>query len=264
MKYDYETLTEFCKEHNILLCEDYSIIQLKRETFIRGICQEKNCDKQFTKGFRALLKPNGYCQDCAKNFGKDKAKKTNLEKYGVEFTTQAKIVKDNIKKACLEKYGVEHISLIKEVKEKTKQTCLKKYGVETPAQNPDIAEKQSKNAYKLKEYIFPSGKIEKVQGAEPYALDYLLINKCVNEDDIFVGVKNVPTIWYLDNNGIKHRHYVDIFIKSLNKCIEVKSTWTAKKKKDNIFFKQNAAKELGYEYEIWIFDGKNNLVEKFE
>jgi hypothetical protein len=28
--------------------------------------------------------------------------------------------------------------------------------------------------------------------------------------------------------------------------------------------KQNAAKELGYEYEIWVFDGKKNLVEKFE
>ena len=24
MKYDYETLMNFCKEHNILLCEDYS------------------------------------------------------------------------------------------------------------------------------------------------------------------------------------------------------------------------------------------------
>jgi hypothetical protein len=263
MKYNYLTLSEFCNDNNIILCEDYSIIPLSRETFITGICEVENCDKQFTKGFRALLKPNGYCQDCAKIFGKEKAKKTNFKKYGVEFTTQAKKVKDKIKKTCLEKYGVEHISLIKEVKEKTKQTCLKKYGVETPAQNPDIAEKQSKNAYKSKVYTFPSGRIENVQGAEPYALDYLL-NISINEDDIFVGVKNVPTIWYLDNDNKKHRHYVDIFIKSLNKCIEVKSTWTAKKKNDNIFLKQNAAKELGYEYEIWIFDGKNNLVETFK
>jgi len=118
MKYDYNTLTEFCKEYNILLCEDYSSIPLRRETFIIGICEVENCDKQFTKGFRALLKPNGYCQDCAKIFGKEKAKKTNLEKYGVEFTTQAKNVKDKIIKTCLEKYGVEHISLIKIFKKK--------------------------------------------------------------------------------------------------------------------------------------------------
>ena len=46
-----------------------------------------------------------------------------------------------------------------------------------------------------------------------------------------------------------------------NRCIEVKSTWTAKKKKDTILLKQKAAKELGYDYEIWIYDRKANRVE---
>ena len=83
----------------------------------------------------------------------------------------------------------------------------------------------------------------------------------INEDEsnIITGCKNVPTIWYNDENGKKHRHYVDIFIQSENKCIEVKSTWTAKKEKRlYIFEKQNAAKELGYKYEIWVYDGKGN------
>ena len=62
-----------------------------------------------------MLNPNGYCSDCAKNVGKEKAKQTNLEKYGVEFTTQSKEVKDKMKKSCLEKYGVEHISHCKEI-----------------------------------------------------------------------------------------------------------------------------------------------------
>ena len=141
MSYNYETLIKFCEEHKILLCDDYSNVPLSRETFITGICENEDCDKQFTKGFRALLKPNGYCQDCAKIIGKEKAKKTTFEKYGVEFTTQAKSVKEKIKKTCYEKYGVGHISLVKEVKEKTKQTCLEKYGVEAPAQNPEIQEK---------------------------------------------------------------------------------------------------------------------------
>lgn len=74
MKYDYQTLSEFCEEHKIILCEDYSIIPLKRETFITGICEVENCDKQFTKGFSALLNPNGYCRDC-KNIWKRKSKK---------------------------------------------------------------------------------------------------------------------------------------------------------------------------------------------
>jgi hypothetical protein len=41
----------------------------------------------------------------------------------------------------------------------------------------------------------------------------------------------------------------------------VKSTWTAEKNKDNIYLKQNAAKQLGYQYEIWIFNAKKELVE---
>jgi hypothetical protein len=125
-------------------------------------------------------------------------------------------------------------------------------------------EKTSKNAYKLKEYVYPSGKSVRVQGTEPLALNELIQNELVNEDDIHVGAKNVPTIWYNDESGKKHRHYVDIFIKSQNRCIEVKSTWTAEKKKDNIFLKQNAAKQLGYKYEIWVYDNKGVMVEKHE
>ena len=101
----------------------------------------------------------------------------------------------------------------------------------------------------------PSGKIEKVQGDEPYALKELIENN-IDENDIITGIKNVPTIWYNDVNGKKHRHYVDIFIPSQNRCIEVKSTWTEKINIDNIFLKQNAAKELGYKYEIWVYDSK--------
>jgi len=74
------------------------------------------------------------------------------------------------------------------------------------------------------------------------------------------GCKNVPEIWYNDNNK-KRRHYVDIFIPSQNRCIEIKSTWTAEKKKDNIYLKQNAGKELGYSYEIWIYNKKKDVVE---
>ena len=58
----------------------------------------------------------------------------------------------------------------------------------------------------------------------------------------------------------KHKHYVDIFIKSQNRCIEVKSKWTAEKNKHTVFLKQNAAKEAGYLYEIWVYDSKGNKI----
>jgi hypothetical protein len=81
------------------------------------------------------------------------------------------------------------------------------------------------------------------------------------EEDIITGCVNVPIISYTDLDSKEHKHFVDIFIPKHNKCIEVKSTWTAEKKKDNIFLKQNAGKKLGYDYEIWVYDGKGKKVE---
>jgi hypothetical protein len=60
------------------------------------------------------------------------------------------------------------------------------------------------------------------------------------------------------------RHYVDIYVKSENKCIEVKSTWTFEKNRYiNRYIiisstkKQQAGKDLGYKYEIWVYDAYN-------
>jgi hypothetical protein len=168
-----------------------------------------------------------------------------------------------MKQTFLEKYSVENPFQNKEIRSKSKKTCLDRYGVEHPAQNTEIMDKCSKNAYKLKDYILPSGNIIKVQGYEHYAYDELLNIENINEEDIINGVSNVPEIWYKTEDK-ERRHYVDIYIPSQNRCIEVKSTWTAEKKQDNIFLKQEAGKELGYNYEIWVYNGKGEKVECYK
>lgn len=113
--------------------------------------------------------------------------------------------------------------------------------------------------------LWPSNKIIEIQGYENFALDELIINEKIDESDIITGIKNVPIIWYFDDkNNTKHRHYVDIFIPSQKRCIEVKSTWTAKKNEHNIFLKQKAAKELGYKYEIWVYNNKKEKINCYE
>jgi hypothetical protein len=195
---------------------------------------------------------------------KDKAIKTNMENHGVAYFTQTNIMKEKTIKTNLERYGVEHNLQRAEIKNKIKATNLEKYGFEYAMHNPAVMEKQIKSSYYLKDYVLPSGNIIKIQGFEHYALDELLKVELLEETDIITGCNNVPTIWYNDENGKKHRHFVDIFIPSKNKCVEVKSTWTFQTQKAIVFLKQSAAKALGYLYEIWVYDEKGKKVSLYE
>jgi hypothetical protein len=121
-----------------------------------------------------------------------------------------------------------------------------------------------KNAYKSKEYIFPSGRTERIQGYEHFMLNELLEKENILENDIIVNRKEVPIVWYEDKNGKKRRYFVDCYVKSQNRCIEVKSTWTYKMKKYNIFLKQQALKDAGYKCEIWVYNSKGEKVQIYE
>jgi hypothetical protein len=135
-------------------------------------------------------------------------------------------------------------------------TCLINNGVKNPTQNIDILYKALVNSKKFKTYIMPSGKIIKIQGYEHIALNELV--KIYSENDIHTG-KNVPrTIYYKENDGNIHYYFPDIFIKSINKIIEVKSSWTYNKDLKVNILKANACKNNGYTFEFWIYDNKLN------
>ena len=283
LKYDYEMLKNICDDGQVTLLVDYKDKFITRDTRIIGKCIL--CENSFNKSLNKLHKQRNFgCESCAKLLKFEKIKKTMVKKYGIEYASQSQIFKDKIKATNLktygfeygfqseevkdkrkvtnlEKYGFENPLQREEIKEKYRQTNLKKYGVEYPVQCQEIYEKQDKNSYYLKDYKMPSGIIIKIQGYEHYALNELLQKENIIENEIKTGSKNVPTIWYNDISGKKHRHFVDIYIPSKNKCIEIKSTWTFKKQKDIVFLKQMAAKELGFLYEIWVYDNKGNKVE---
>lgn len=84
---------------------------------------------------------------------RNKAKKTMIERYGVENPYQIPEVIEKIKQinkdkvqeslikqrnTCLQKYGTEYYLQTKEFKEKSRQTCLKKYGVDHQMKAPEV------------------------------------------------------------------------------------------------------------------------------
>jgi hypothetical protein len=212
-------------------------------------------------------------------------KKSNFEKYGVEFTSQLQEVQEKGKQTCLKKFGVEYASqnldLLKkreetsierfgcknamqneEVKNKYKQGCINSFGYENPYHCSKICERALKTAYTLKNYTLPSKKVIQIQGYENFGMDELLFIEKIDENDIIISRKKVPEIWYKDKDGKEHRYFVDFYIPCQKRCIEIKSTWTLKK--DNVFEKQQAMKEAGYQCEIWVFDDKGNKLECYK
>ena len=191
---------------------------------------------------------------------RNKGKETNKIKYGFEIPQQNIDIKNKTQETIFKKYGYKGALKNPEVKQKMIENNMLKYGVPHHSQNAEIAEKMCNSAYCIKQYTFPSGKIINYQGYENFAFDELINLENILEDDILTNRQDVPEIWYTDKTGKLRRHFVDIYIKSQNKCIEVKSTWT-NQEKNNVFEKKHSAINLGYNYEIWIFERNGNKLE---
>ena len=132
-------------------------------------CANETCNHKFddrdvlsvTRGYPRFCSYK--CSSSDKNT-KEKIKKTNLERYGVENCSKSKEIIEKIKYTNLEKYGcicpvhnkdierkmrennlkkygVDHYSKTKEYKNKIKETCQEKYGVDNPLSSPEIIQK---------------------------------------------------------------------------------------------------------------------------
>ena len=237
-KYNYELLQIFLQENpNIKINKDYSNEKMNDHYKLEFLCKNTDCSQVVSRDFYKLINMSVLCMDCSRINAKEIRKQTNIKMIGCENYFQ-----------------------LKDVKEKIKETNIKKYGVEYCAQNLEIANKMLSTGIKFKDYVFPSGRTEKIQGYENIGLDELINIEHINEDDIIVGCKNVPTIWYTTNDGNKHRHYVDIFIPTQNRCIEIKGEWFYIRDKDILKIKKQEAEKLGYKYELWVYNKKKERI----
>lgn len=71
----------------------------------------------------------------------EKIKNTLLERYGVEQPCQSKEINDKVTKTMLVRYGVTRYTQLPEGKAKVRATCLERYGVTAPMKCPSIKEK---------------------------------------------------------------------------------------------------------------------------
>jgi hypothetical protein len=120
-------------------------------------------------------------------------------------------------------------------------------------------EKSAKISIQYKDYILPSSKVIRIQGYENMCLDELLIE--YKEDDILTDKKDMPVIKYI-LKGKSHTYYPDIWVKSENKIIEVKSLYTYNNHLIRNLIKSLATRKLGFEFEFWIYTPNKKIFDK--
>lgn len=150
------------------------------------------------------------------------------------------------------KYDGKHFTQTAEYKKHMGDCIEAKYGpgIRSTAHVPEIARKVFEGSHKCKTYTFPSGREVRIRGYEPFALDSLL--KKYPERDLIVEVGEMPEFYYVDNAGKRHRYYPDIYIKSENKIVEVKSDYTITQNKEINVLKYKSVVDSGCSYECWV------------
>lgn len=104
------------------------------------------CENEVETTYKEYLRniKNGGKFSCSKKCGSLKAKKSNIEKYGVEHPLKLQEFREKQSNTNLERYGVEFLQQSKEIREKTKKSYLENFGVEHISQLNENRER-SKN-----------------------------------------------------------------------------------------------------------------------
>ena len=126
------------------------------------------------------------------NIARQKArKKNNLEKYGVEHTSQLKENREKMKETCLEKFGVDNGAKAKVIKEKVKQNNLEKYGETNPLKVQEIKEKIRLGQIKKKGFAYPYQQYKDSTVVE-------ILSTKENLENYLKSFENKPTIKILE------------------------------------------------------------------
>jgi hypothetical protein len=151
---------------------------------------------------------------------REKMRATCRKNWGVDTPLESKEIQKLIGDNNFEKYGNRNFI----ISEAGQKLMIDKYGKPFAMQVASIFSKMIRTSFKRKEFVFPSGRAEYVLGYEHFALRDLL-DEGVEENDIIVDPGEMPCIEYTFE-GKTHRYYPDIYIKSTNTFIEIKSEYT--------------------------------------
>jgi hypothetical protein len=190
---------------------------------------------------------------------------TNMERFGVPVASQNPDVHAKMRNTNNERFGVPYTLMNPDIKAKADAVILERFGVRNVSQNVEIHTKRLVSLFSSKPYTFPSGRTVTVQGYEGFAIDLLLSEGIVeDEDEIEVESRKMPTYNYIGIDCAVHRYFPDIWIPTKNTIIEVKSTYTYQANLEVNLLKAQAVRDAGQIYRLMIMDPKGKLLNESE
>lgn len=127
-------------------------------------------------------------------------------------------------------------------------------GVSSANHCADCGVRKSNSSIGKSKVVTLGGKTFKVRGFEDLALEYLTKIKGVDIERIAAGAsKGIPTIKYTKREGTEHKYYPDMYLKDMNRLVEVKSTFTLIKYESAYYMTRSKALaciEQGYDFKL--------------
>jgi hypothetical protein len=179
-----------------------------------------------------------------------KKESKSLKKWGFKNPSSSDAVKKKRIDTMMKKYGVEHNFI------KCKQYMIDKYGVSNPAHIPEVAEKICSNRYKKYYEVVLNGEKIKLQGFEPYGLEFLKTK--FSENEILYKKVDMPEIYYFHKNK-KRRYYPDFYLPHYKMVVEIKSMYTYLKDFEVNSKKFSSTTNDGYTHLLLIFEKNGKL-----
>lgn len=176
----------------------------------KPICRECTNLVKFKKSISEGYQP--YCSPKCSQISEAKyelARKTTLERYGVEHATQSQKIQEKIKETMLERYGVDNI--FKDV-DYIQTKMIEKYGVKSPLQVPEIKEKWMNN--NLEKYGYTTNlQCEEIRGKSNIKRKEMFLEKYshlkfikIDGDELTIHCDNCNNDYDISRSLLHYRH----------------------------------------------------------
>ncbi len=179
----------------------------------REFCSKEcmyNSDKIKEKKRKTNIEKWGVDNPSKSNVIKQKVKKTNNKKFGKDWATQNNNIKNKIKSTNIEKWGVDNPMKLDEIKEKKESTMLEKWGVRHAMQSDEI-KKELKKYFINKLGVDNPMKLDEVKEKkestmlEKWGVKHALQNKDLLDKLKMTNIENLGVEFPIQNLDIKNK-----------------------------------------------------------